>query len=43
MIKIFKNRNKVDSHMFEVCELTWHEGSTKDEVENDNTKKRQCC
>ena len=29
-----RNRNEVDNYIYEVCESTWHEGSTKDEVEN---------
>ena len=32
--KIFRNINKVDNIIFKVCELTCHECSTKDEVEN---------
>ena len=32
---MFRNRNKVDNHIYEGCGSTWREGSTKDEVEND--------
>ena len=33
--KIFRKRNEVDTHVYEVCESTWHEGSKKYVVEND--------
>ena len=32
--KIFRNRNEVDTHTYEVCESTCHECRAKDEVEN---------
>ena len=32
--QIFRNRNEVDNHIYEVCESTCHECSAKDEVEH---------
>ena len=34
-----RNRNEVDNYIYEVCESTWHEGSTKDEQQDDKTLK----
>ena len=31
---MFKNRNEVDNHIYEVCESNCYECNTKDEVEN---------
>ena len=33
--KIFRNRNEVDTHIYEPCESTCRECRAKDEVEND--------
>ena len=32
---IVANTKKVDNHIYEACESTWHESSAKDKVEND--------
>ena len=37
--KIFRNRNEVVNHIYEVCESTCHECSAKDEVENEEEEK----
>ena len=39
--KIFRNRNEIETPIYEVCESTWHECSTKYEVKK--TQRRQCC
>ena len=31
---MFRNRNEIENHIFEVCESNCYECSTKDEVEN---------